>query len=588
MASFRHLQILSVRFVVCVKNSDNFNKTNLDENDYECLHGRHLLQALHELQIEGHLKNLKSISNGRVTSFILSTDCSDLKNYANLRAKEIEAEWSSKVKIEDLLSLHLGLQKEIGDVESKSAVMRYCNFLGTPSDDKTAVQKLISWPFREFQILVRVISKVKSYETLDSKTNLKRLESKLKAGEAFPIKKVLFRALSKVSSEYFSLHASEVVERKISLEDLTNNFSVVENRQAVVDLVVKITNNPMFVNEYSTSFTDDVLDGFHGAKIGIKTNSKGTALEAYCQAISRKGDPTPRLRLRELKNLDNLSFKCIENSDLLVIYVGENHQSLLSLLEKFKTESKSGAFLIICDSWSLSSELYGNYNCGATSGLFNLKMLLFEWPTSKLTNGYCENVRFGLFSGNPHCDAIKVLNTVSLPFVEVIKQLTPPASRITCISDGSQELNPLHGENFFVSYLCQKKVLEKISKDSIIKEMTIESDTTEVNVASRPNFLKELDVVADGMGENENNSCEETRKSGCDSGVGDHNLDLSGISPHSSSAIKSNSYSQQTDLFPDDSLFEQIVKVEKSAGPKFSSIKEVPQSSPIKYLTQKT
>ena len=182
-----------IKMVVCPKNPEELEKTNLAASQYEVLQGRHLLEALKQLQSEGRLTNLKTLQKGQVTCYILSTKSADLKTYSNLRAKEIEAAWANSTDIEELLNVHLGLKSELGEVDSRAAILRYTNFIGFSSDDKAALSKLIAWPAHEFQSLVEVVSKFKSFETSDCKTNMKRIEGKLKAGNSYPMKKTLFR-----------------------------------------------------------------------------------------------------------------------------------------------------------------------------------------------------------------------------------------------------------------------------------------------------------------------------------------------------------------------------------------------------------
>ena len=174
-----------LRMTVAPSDPDSFNGASINSSKFQVISGRHLFVALTELNDEGYLEGLKTLQDKKVTCYILKTASSLIKNYSNVRLKDLESQFCKRPEIDQLLPIHLGLIDEVGEEDSRKAVLRYADSLAFQQKDKDSLKKMLYWPSREFKSLVEVLTLYRTYRTADSKTSENRSNKNLKFGNLF-------------------------------------------------------------------------------------------------------------------------------------------------------------------------------------------------------------------------------------------------------------------------------------------------------------------------------------------------------------------------------------------------------------------
>ena len=170
-----------------------------------------------------------------------------------------------------------GLLTDLRGMEHKLVT---CHIVGADCAVQ-AVRKIGAWPVQSITSLATIFRKFQCLQTLDGQKIAKRQSRKIMSGSIIEVPKILLKKISKVDSEYFQEKAVLVVEKKISLHFLVEEFFKIPKRQLTTACIMEISGfkafeslKMMFPGKFS-----EVLDKNGGAVVGVKENYVGADLK---------------------------------------------------------------------------------------------------------------------------------------------------------------------------------------------------------------------------------------------------------------------------------------------------------------------
>ena len=117
---------------VIPKDDESFDKDNLNSNSYEIINGRHRYEALKYLDRKGELSSLKGLEERSVLCYILNTSCPILANYGQLRGNELQAMFTRKPFVHEIMFVAEGLNDLYPANQVMEVIIRYCKVVISP------------------------------------------------------------------------------------------------------------------------------------------------------------------------------------------------------------------------------------------------------------------------------------------------------------------------------------------------------------------------------------------------------------------------------------------------------------------------
>ena len=182
---------------------------------------------------------------------------------------------------------------------------------------------------------------------------------------------------------------------------------------------------------------------------------------------------------------------------------------------------------------------------------------------------FFDNLLQVIFSGHPCNPPLKLFNPLGSPILQAIKQIVGPNSKVAVINDDLLEPIIVHGTNSSITYYGSVKSLEKVRKETDTKVSEIEAGEKGLRKSSSSKMSDS------GI------SIQSTSDSAISSKTRNDCLNFSNKKTDEDSSLANSSLE---DAFPNHSFFDQSVSPEEILH--FAQVKEVPQSSPIKYPAQ--
>ena len=229
------------------------------------------LLALKELEKKGLLTSLRGMENKLVTCHIVGADCAIQANYGAMRGNDCQAEGVHKPFVHELIFILEGLTKQIGKEKAIEAVDRYGKSLAFGYDEMAGVRKIGAWPVECISSLSSIFNKFQCLQTLDARTIARRQSRKIMNGNIIEVPKTLLKKVSKVEPDFLKQNAHLVMEKKVSLKSLVEEFFKITKRILTASCVTEISgfqNFEQLKETFPDKFDDNVLDKYEGAVIG--------------------------------------------------------------------------------------------------------------------------------------------------------------------------------------------------------------------------------------------------------------------------------------------------------------------------------
>ena len=422
---------------------------------FDVLHFR--LLALQELDRRGRLSSLRGMEQKLVTCHIQA-------NYGALRGNDCQAAFVHPPFVHELVFIVEGLLHQFGKDKVSEAVVRFGKSLSIVPDDLTALRKFSAWPMDCLSLLTEILKMFQTLQTLDGKVIGKRKSREITTGSIVAVPSVLLKKISKVDVEYFKENASLVIEKKISLKQLVENFSksITRNQTAHVVLDMSGISSMKDIHElYPGKFENSVLDIYEGAVIGEKPNVKGEALQEYCRDVFDNKDNGPKAKFTEVNSLSEVDLSNFSDYSCIVVNCSDLSSESLVQIQTLKSLKEALSILLLLEDSKEGFQVYKYLD----NGQFDLKMVFFTVDNPIVKENVCENVRFGiLMTGVIYKTPIMALNGSLSQLEDVVSQLVPPgSSRIAYLNLGSQPLITVHLK-LSCDYYGSKEALEKFKK----------------------------------------------------------------------------------------------------------------------------
>ena len=402
--------------------------------------------------------------------------------YGTLRSNDLDAKFSRKPAVHDLLFVFNTLKSVLGDEEAVKIVIRYATLLFVGPDEVTALKKLCCWNSRSFQNLLSVIQLFEKYETTDSRC--RGNQGRLMRGEPLPLQKVLFKRLAKVEAPFFDENVQNVFDRKDSLKDLVSNFERFKEYQRILDIILKVSGNDNpeeLNNNFPGAFVIEKVEEFKGALIeGSKKNMAGVALVNYCKSVISGGKSGNKEIVSSVNFITSPSDQNQNNMgdfNVLVLNIKSSLDEIVEVIDGLlssRVESKLisivGLFVKECDQ---SSVLIHTRNLKQSKN-FLVTQILFDSLKNTSDGQVEENIKFGiLVSRSPVlAPPLMMYNQGLANLGKVVSQICPSGSSVAFINESDLPIVKIHGEDESrkVTYFAEDKVLKDFKKELTTEE----------------------------------------------------------------------------------------------------------------------
>ena len=501
-----------LRVVLFPADESIFNPRKLRDNSYHVVQGIHSILALKALDKVDKLKCLPGLQFKRIHAIIINTTNPALLNYGNLRGNDLSSKFVSKPRIQDLIYVLESLSKYYGKTpKALEVTTRYAKSFAFGAEDLTALKKLSQWSAGALSKLVETLQKYENYQTRDAK--VKGNQGRLQRGEKMPMPKVLFYKLSKCLSDYIESNIDQVLEKKVSLKELVDNFAVHGEREKTFKSLTQISNfdNVKELTEtYPDKFTPEVLDSYSGAEMrGSNKNTKFVLLEQYFKSVinddAKKGD-SASVEYEELDNISKFGEKLVD-FDVAILDVkptemqyGEVLNFLDLALDLVMNVTKPCfSMLILFNSEQYQSRVLSYLRSKTlTEEKFEIHQIFFD-ADNRVSSGHHENLKFCVLFGKIELfeKPLKSYYGDQSNLVKVVKMISPPAARVGFYAQSKLPIVSVHtpddlGSKSFVYFGSQveiKKFQAKLDRKTIaankVSEVELEDDAEAVNVISK-------------------------------------------------------------------------------------------------------
>jgi len=464
---------------ICVLTVTGEDKEFSEDNNYSVIDGVHRLKALNLLDSQGKFEQLPGIKGRKIECFVL-TETGDpaIDNYCNLRSNEQVSQHqgnsSENSTLHNLIYVFVLLNKTYKDREKAlTAMERMSRLKRIGPEDLTALRKIGTWPEASLEHLVDVLKKFERYQTNDAtgRGNRKNLQKGLR----MPLKKNIFKMISKCSAEFFETNYPRVLDRTASLKEiLKENEAIVEKEKdkRIIANEAAVASFDVLQNKYPDKITKDVVKRFSGAiPWGKKRNTAGEVLVKFVKGLDAE-DFKETVLTEHLETILDFGLEKLTEFDIVVFNIkDEHHEYVDTLIDSVAVQRKEYmAVMLVLNSGKEFSRVLAKLEYWSTQNSIQVAQILFEKPNNAGRNESLieENVVFSVIFGKFHVfkPPLSVLNgTMKASLKDVIDRISPPVPKIAMVLPGKQEIVKIHkgedDDDSIVTYFASKHVLEK-------------------------------------------------------------------------------------------------------------------------------
>ena len=485
--------------VVCPEGDQTvLNLKDVDSQTFAVVQKIHSVSAFKDLDVSGEFSKLPGHSKRKVLCFVLRATSSGLIHYGNMRANQIQAQFSRKTVPQDLLRIYQSLSSKDSSSKPSLVVERMAKLSRIGPNECIALRKLCSWSVDGLKALMEVISQFEKFKTMDVKPKGHVLA--LLRGEKMTMTHKLFRMLAKVDYSYFLSVYREILENRCSLNECVENFNKlkeVEKVSAALRVLVGYEDLEKIKEEHPGKFGPEELEQYRGAEVASdgSKNEQAKRLEEYLHyMIGQDIDDDSfdnNINFVECEILGSNSAGAFASFDTLIFLMKEEKsQDFLTELiqQRLYSGEKYQATLISFPSEALQFQVLTLLRNHERSNEDNFRIIpLLFFGDSLLTGDVAENIRFSVLFGfftilSPPLNMCQ--NSMS-NLINVVEKISPVYSKLALISDSS--FVKVHSETLTrkVTYIGQadelKKIESSIQKRSKGKGLTAQREVDHNN-----------------------------------------------------------------------------------------------------------
>ena len=462
------------------------NSTNNDVT-YWVIAGQHRFAALLLLDKEGCLTHLPTLQDRKVLCVVINSCSTTLQSYVAKRNGLIQADCQEHSTHQLIFTL-AGLRERMNEETASETIRRMSSLLKVSGDEISYLRRISHWSNECLTDLTAIIRAYMNFKTLDVQEQ-KRLSNVVRKGLPLPIKRTLFKDISRLKSEQITSLRNSVLSNKISLAAGVALCMKEQEREKTRNLVSQIMeeSEEIVMRDYGDHFNNDVLDSFSKAVYGkneqgiLKSNTLGRNLVNYCMEIM-KGNTTTEPQVM-VWSVDDYKLVLDSNVNVLVATCDwdEEFCGRFSEILNIVKLGNSDGILLICNKIEGIQEAK---KVLVERGRSEVKNIYFERENSIKEGSFVNNMYYGILSGEIYFESVNVLNaTVKAALKNIVVKMSPQNCRIAALyGSKSVPVCIVHNEEAeHVDYLVSennKKILETELKNLNLDEKS-QSDVAE-------------------------------------------------------------------------------------------------------------
>ena len=269
-------------------------------------------------------------------------------------------------------------------------------------------------------------------------------------------------------------------------------------RRAIVTELTNFSSVDLLNMQYPAKFSDEILDKFSGAVVGSTKNAKGTALEKYISAVFEGKQAEPQIEFEEVENVEDLQVN-FDKFDTVVFNINHlSHEKICSLMKLIRATNESVAFLIVFAKSTNHAETFQALNTIGNRESFQPHQIFFEEPDPVVSDGMCQNLKFGIFCGSVvHFPPLYYYNGGVSAVEDVVYRISPENPKIGFVNERSMSIIPIHNETSSVLYIADKKSVDQFEKKFCLTKVSKDKNgdkLLEAEVSEPKKGNKELEM----------------------------------------------------------------------------------------------
>jgi hypothetical protein len=456
--------------------------------EYWVLHGNHRMLAFKQLDSAKKFQDLPGIEQRSIQCYIVGSGCrSDpaLGVYCQIRSNDLAAEFQTKPEMHELIYVFNDINKNYKDVEKTTLIMdRLAKLRKVSRDDLTSLKKIFAWPQENLEQLIQVLQVYEKYQTIDSSGTRNR--SRIQRGEKLPLTRAMLRDLGKCNSEYFGSVHQGVISGEISLKQLlekNSKLQEIEKTKAAISKEAGFEKFTALQQKYPEKVTDEVVKSFSGALVkGKKRNLQGQMLKYFVKNLDQPNSSEEPVKTETLEDIKDLK---LEAYDTVVMQVHrddmdfvENAIDLVSVSRKVNL-----AVMLILENEQDFKRSLCKLGYWEEQTNIQVRSVFFENDSTEADN-LTFSVMFGRF-----CTLASPLRSLyknlKLNLKDIVEAVSPPAAKIAFVSMHSKFCAMIHDESsnntnqiiYLAPHIMLNNLKLKVFRDT---ESVIDSDASVV------------------------------------------------------------------------------------------------------------
>ena len=501
----RYNPSLSV-LVVCPV--DDSKKLDVERDKFFVVQKVKCLVAFKELDKSGEFIGLNGHESRKVFCFVLASNKAELMEYANLTENLISGQFATRTVPQDILHHFHCLSIKDTSIKALKVVQRMNSLCCIRGEECTALERICKWSGDGFKVFMEVLVKYESYQTTDIKSAAGHKE-RIARGLKLNLPNVLLRSLGKVSEKYFVENSQKVLDKTISLKELSESYQElveIEKALKVLSKLAEYVPVETIQSLHPGKFTLEKMREFIGAVFDEKVKNQRTIeLERYYEfVISHPADeiyvkPVEFTTYESSKDVFEDAEK-LDTCDMIVFNMKTLHtDSITNIFNMVLGGDKIFHVALLLfpsekDYFAVISYLRKQHSVTSMIKNFQILPLLFNSQVSKAGIGskIIENIQHGLLVGtfvvlkSPLMVHYSDLEHVT----KVVRAICPPNGKVGVVSDPGLPPIKLHNQDmeWNVQYFGTKSDLAKFKK-------TLSAD--KIPVGSHNEDDQELDTFED-------------------------------------------------------------------------------------------
>ena len=544
--------------------------SNNYDQDYYIVQKVHCLKTFKVLEESNQFRGLFGHHDGKVLCIVLDSNRADLMQYGNVRKHMINSECAKSVPMcQDLIhQFHILKRKCSSDssIDCLKTIDRMAKLAHISPDDITALKKILKWSSDGRNKFIEVLKEYELYKTVDVKG--RSYQKDLVKGKKQRFPNTLLRSLSKVSEIYFLENSCDVLNGKLSLKALADNFKETVEVGKVLKTLVYLSGSAIDIlrAEYPGKFEYEKMKSFVGAvwQKDVK-NQRGLELEQYFEDVLRSDSnqeisvPVTLVTFMDVREVF-YEMEVMKKSDIIIYLMNKFDKDLIAdvTVDIIESYEKLHVALLVFPS-------HADYFCvmsylcsieSKTSMIKFFKAIPVMFKVSEVQDSdVVENVKFGILYGK-----IPQLLSSLFVFYDSLTQLKTVVQsisggkklKVAVVIDPGFEVGKVHYENMdkiFTYYGNHEDIsrLEKLLASDKVHAMADESYMSRNKNSNDLSIYEYTDESSTGTGGNyEDENTPSTSNTPCKT----QKMDLSGDS----------GYNPGTSLNASRSLLDEIIE----------------------------